>query len=1155
MGKKKTKKGSEKAETVKEATEDKKMSTDATSTTAAESKALSADAMVTYPTIKKARSFDEIAEDIRVSHRFLPLDKDKLKVEGFALTGEALRRYSLARAYDSTLPNLAVERVQKKTIRRVFRQLEESVKLITDAIASGSSKIPTSTESMAIPRSTKIHLRPEAGRELGFTYGNNGPQEKFVNVRWRQIAPVVAPISFTAPENPVLKAVEQRLVHEKQAATSSVTRIDSALSDTSVVEAMDNRVSDLTSRVDRLFTRLDGGTTDLATRVDQLLTELDRGTTEAELYPDELKAKRQVSLYQSIGAEYEQELGCSAADAIAYYDFYDLKLAWDPLWTEVHALESAPMPRVLVGFDDTITSEVWNKYCRGMEDLGADPTEIEKAAATALIYYIFRQVIKSGGEATSAYNNMTLKELIDISGSTTAQKTYTGLVTLAENGGNLVNTTLMKLKEDEYNALFDKWRSRVISEILEIANEQSEVGTVYLGTPSTLGYPARVFAPGSINYGLLVNYRQEWIPESWQVGELVQTIPLAPKETRRYTKKTVVAKKRSRKEIDNSLSIRKADDANSTRAESQIVQKAQQSTSFEATASGGIEVEIYEIGANASGATTFKTSAGSDSSEAKRKMRQAVAKSAREFRSEHKVEVQIDDSTSVEEFSENAISNPNEEITVTYLFYELQRRFSVTEALHSVRSVILVANEVPPWTEIDWNWIKRHDWILKRCLLDDSFRPALDYVLEGQEAMEIKLTALKARKDDLSNLVASARGAVQKLEAKENLGEADLHMVSEALYTTVGIDDGIIEDVFESIFGGDEGTKLQEYEKRVEGAVDRLDRIEQRIKTKREDLTMQRNALDRAIAEYNKGVLEKHSKIRQVERLLEHLRDNILYYMKAIWSHESPDQRYLRLFGHEVPFWGYPDDDTDIMVRVRSLSGTINDVLPGDAFEVILPPPDPNEAKTRKLVEIADIETLLGFKGNYMIFPLRIQSYATAYMAQDFVGGVFDTTAKEDRDLSSASIEDMLNADRQTVPIGQAMHTYAVDPDANASFSMQSWSDALAHFEATGGSRIPKEIEVKLNDLLAAGLLSPESAPQRIIVPSDCLYIEALPGKHPILEDFKLRHRMLDVQKVLAEHKSMELENIRAEARLRRLELSDKDIDQIIRIEGLDDDD
>ena len=43
-------------------------------------------------------------------------------------------------------------------------------------------------------------------------------------------------------------------------------------------------------------------------------------------------------------------------------------------------------------------------------------------------------------------------------------------------------------------------------------------------------YAFDVFAKDSINFGIMVTYRQTWEPENYQVGDLVSTIPLAPKE-------------------------------------------------------------------------------------------------------------------------------------------------------------------------------------------------------------------------------------------------------------------------------------------------------------------------------------------------------------------------------------------------------------------------------------------------------------------------------------------------------------------------------------------------------------------------------------------------------------------------------------------------
>ena len=71
-----------------------------------------------------------------------------------------------------------------------------------------------------------------------------------------------------------------------------------------------------------------------------------------------------------------------------------------------------------------------------------------------------------------------------------------------------------------------------------------------------------------------------------------------------------------------------------------------------------------------------------------------------------------------------------------------------------------------------------------------------------------------------------------------------------------------------------------------------------------------------------------------------------------------------------------------------------------------------------------------------------------------------------------------------------------------------------------------------------------------VILPTGSLYIEALPGTNPLLEDFKLKHRSLDVYKVQAEVRKMELENLRYAARLLNEEREDPDIEKKILIEG-----
>jgi hypothetical protein len=70
------------------------------------------------------------------------------------------------------------------------------------------------------------------------------------------------------------------------------------------------------------------------------------------------------------------------------------------------------------------------------------------------------------------------------------------------------------------------------------------------------------------------------------------------------------------------------------------------------------------------------------------------------------------------------------------------------------------------------------------------------------------------------------------------------------------------------------------------------------------------------------------------------------------------------------------------------------------------------------------------------------------------------------------------------------------------------------------------------------------------VVPTTSLYIEALVGTHPLLEDFKLIHRALDVKKVQAEVRHQELENARLASRLFGGIDEDPDVDKKIMVTG-----
>jgi hypothetical protein len=86
--------------------------------------------------------------------------------------------------------------------------------------------------------------------------------------------------------------------------------------------------------------------------------------------------------------------------------------------------------------------------------------------------------------------------------------------------------------------------------------------------------------------------------------------------------------------------------------------------------------------------------------------------------------------------------------------------------------------------------------------------------------------------------------------------------------------------------------------------------------------------------------------------------------------------------------------------------------------------------------------------------------------------------------------------------------------------------------------------------LIIDRLTSSRKEKELVIVPTNSLYIECLVGTHPLLEDFKLIHRAIDVKKAQAEVRHAELENIRLAARALKGETEDPDIEKKIVVEG-----
>jgi hypothetical protein len=261
----------------------------------------------------------------------------------------------------------------------------------------------------------------------------------------------------------------------------------------------------------------------------------------------------------------------------------------------------------------------------------------------------------------------------------------------------------------------------------------------------------------------------------------------------------------------------------------------------------------------------------------------------------------------------------------------------------------------------------------------------------------------------------------------------------------------------------------------------------------------------------------KTRKDSAVNQLKLHLRQNILYYMQGIWDYKD---LYMELHDKEVPF--LESSTRNCRLRLASPeeveSGVPGLSEDGEWYVVECDPPrapDPADPlPLKRLGKIADLNRPLGYKGNYVIYPLKDCSYLTDYMSQDFVDDYFGL-----RDPST-----------KLGYTGEELLAYAAEVLNDPEFELST-------------SERERLIEAVRNELV-----SPSGSSEMVILPTGQLYMEALKGEQTLLEDFKLAHRGLDVLKVQEDVRTSRLENLRRGGRLvaDTPNLDDPDIDKTV---------
>ena len=834
--------------------------------------------------------------------------------------------------------------------------------------------------------------------------------------------------------------------------------------------------------------------------------------------------------------ELSEEISKGPADNTAFHDFYSLQLAYPEIWEEAFdkkfedRVKSLFREHLMLKEDFGISDSLPNEALGDIEQLQEFLEFVSEDSQRVMldIDEDVRQVMPNLEISTwNSLSDNQQKEAIKLAKSILHKRRL-----IDANAGNPNNSPLFQYDSSSESLVPNITAENTLQvltftaiqtiegereKLIEIiSNPKGRIGKIMstileIGERLNEPYAFDVFAPNSVNFGIVTTFRQKWKPENYQVGKLVSTIPLAPGETRKYSKKLSLKRQRSQKELQKSMFETSDESSYTSRAEAEITSKASKTTDFQTTASGSFNFGIGSTNFS----TSFSQNQSQESSKSKKSFREAVVKASQKFKNEREIEVSSSSESQFDSTTSGEIKNPNNEITVTYLFYELERQFRISEHIHRVTPVVLVAQEVPSPHEVDEDWILSYEWILRRVILDDSFNEALDYIGDGLISDELNLKLKRERIKDLKEQATELKDELLLVTDREDELEDKLNDLQEAR-ANAKTKRGPIK----------RKRKLKKYKALIEDNEEDIEMIAEEIAEISKKLNQTNSSLEKAIEDYSSLTSRFQTKRMRVNQLRIHIKQNILYYMQAIWDHEPPDQRYFRLHNTMVSFpspegWDRATgEESQVTIRlVPKPKGPFDELLPTKPYKVEFIYPDFHSVTeptldSRPLHSIADINNPLGYKGNYMMFPLKECIYITDFMTQEFIG---DYLGVRDPDLESdVSTEELL---RMAAEVWNATSTSQEQKDS-----------------------IEAEIQRRLT--------SPKKENELIVVPTGQLYIEALPGSKPLLENFKLKHREMDMEKVRHEVLEQMLDNVRRAKKIREGELEDPEVEKVINVNG-----
>ena len=719
-------------------------------------------------------------------------------------------------------------------------------------------------------------------------------------------------------------------------------------------------------------------------------------------------------------------------------------------------------------------------------------------------FYSIQQPGKSETYWTKKYFFTKIKKcFIEVKG-------MTQVTTAQQSLGFYRDLQLGALPESKVLILWANVRNELISEFGE-GEIQLEIEPLdeFIFEPESMPnkYSFDPFFPGSYNLGLRLVYRQEWRSLGNQRGEIVRTIPLAPKQSEKISTKIVKRSKISKNTelITSEESTTESNDT--TKDSSELIKEASQTFGW------NVEAELSQgwLGGKMSVSGGAESSTENQSKESSTKLSETMQKLATKTRTESKVIISTESESTFEQTTSSEIQNPNEEIPITCVYSKLQRQYEIFTSLAEVQEVVMVAELVPKPDEINYKWVKKHDWIIAKVLLDDSFREALNSI--SRDSLTPDQTGMTADLKGILNTTVSHLGSLASHNRTSELSISGVDMVQES---------------------------QKNY----------LDASIQRAQRQRQNYLLETKR----------------------ERLYKHIYENILHYCRAIWSNEDPQQRVLRYRSQEIKIpteWNFFEfAENGQLKKVWDIDELYDEKLMDDnPNDEIVKEINGKFIHTDDYVYLADLINPagpIGFFGNYALYYLKPE-----YVTNDVLNifnilklpyVYFSSTQNGDGELEY----DYNNPVLMDPVLKKCKEDQLVNPVSD--ITIQTQQDEmikfvpklrLAYHKAKAKVKHPKTEEDKnavenfINnyDLFReyyAEYKFREDLSRRFLVDTNNLVLDILPGEGSALEGFKLAHRGVDVLTAIEKKEKLKLENRRRKRLLKEGKLGDPDIDKLI---------